>query len=566
MERLSEEQAKLLYAEGFADPAFFCRVFLASWFPLPMPWVHRGILALLTRQTDFLLRFGPEYWRDGEGEWTEAQLMKIVRHFVWRPDPDNPDGPVVPLFELIRDVEGKIVQINLSVSSRTLIIMPRGVSKTTLTNAANIRDICYQLTQFLVYLSETQTHSEMQLDNVKRQLESNALILSVFGVKEPARSDSKKWTQDFIETQDGIVVACRGRGGQVRGLNHNGIRPSKIVIDDVEDKESVKTAEQRNKAMSWLKADVEPALPQIEGKTSGFIVMLGTILDGEALLMKLQKDPEWIVVKFGAMDPDGDPLWPSYMTREKYARTKASFIRMGKLADFNREYDSSLRTEGENTKFPATSVRYEIQSRSDYVGVALVMDPAIGQKKDSDFCSFAVVGMNAKGRVHVFDCYMKQGMTPTEQVDKFFELVGLWRPTKKGIEAVAYQQALVHLVREEQFRKSKTLGSDAYFEIIPILHGRTAKIHRVEGVLSPRYTAGYITHQRRFLELEEQLLDWPNGKKDGPDAVAMALTLLDPYAAFALPEPEEADHGIDKLAKDQYQSLDVVLGNYRSAP
>jgi hypothetical protein len=55
-----------------------------------------------------------------------------------------------------------------------------------------------------------------------------------------------------------------------------------------------------------------------------------------------------------------------------------------------------------------------------------------------------------------------------------------------------------------------------------------------------------------------QLLDWPNGKKDYPDALAMAISLLDPYAAQAA-DPEK------DLADDDYEPLDKVL-NWRRAP
>ena len=60
---------------------------------------------------------------------------------------------------------------------------------------------------------------------------------------------------------------------------------------------------------------------------------------------------------------------------------------------------------------------------------------------------------------------------------------------------------------------------------------------RVEGVLAPRYRAGYITHQRFFKEIVDEAIDWPNGKKDHLDAVAMAINLLNP--GTTLPAPSD---------------------------
>jgi hypothetical protein len=58
------------------------------------------------------------------------------------------------------------------------------------------------------------------------------------------------------------------------------------------------------------------------------------------------------------------------------------------------------------------------------------------------------------------------------------------------------------------------------------------------GVLQGRYASGYITHDRNFPELETALQDWPNGKMDYPDAVAMAITLLGDFAGMSVMEDE----------------------------
>lgn len=557
---LTPDEALALTKECFADPGLFMRSFLGHWFPKPMPWVHRGMLAILLQKTDWLLNFGKEQWPEGEGYWDEKQLSKILRHFVYSLEPEDPLSPKFPLFEAERDDAGNITALHLRSTQRTLAIMPRGVSKTTILNGSNLYKILYKETEFLVYLSETATHAEMQLDNIKRELESNELMRAVFGNKKPERSASEHWSNWLIETTDGIVVVAKGRGGQVRGLNHKGKRPTDIVFDDVEDKESVATEPQRDKARTWMKADVEPALPQIA--KSGRIVGLGTVIHREGLLLTLAKDPEWITIRFGAKDPDGDMLWNEYMTSEQFDAKRKSFHRIGKLGDFNMEFQSTTKVDADGAKFPGP---FTIKARNfgEFPARALVLDPAIGQKKDSDYSAFAVVGMTNEGFIHVLDVYMQRGMHPREQIDKFFEMHFFYDCTLHGIEAVAYQKALIHLTREEMFRKGKEHGPKAYFEIAPILHGNTAKIPRVEGVMSPRYKAGFVTHQRYFPEYEEQLLDWPNGKKDGPDAVAMAVTLLDPFAAFAF---DPGDEDPDKLSKDQLPPLEKVFdGEWRSA-
>ena len=155
---------------------------------------------------------GEEKWPGGKGVWDEKQLEKIIKHFVWRSDPEDLTGPLVPLFSADRTASGRIGRLSLSISDRMLVIMPRGVSKTTLLNAHNIREILHHEISFLVYLSETVTHAEQQLENIKRALETNPLIQAVYGAKRPERSSVERWTQSLIETTDGVVIAAKGRG------------------------------------------------------------------------------------------------------------------------------------------------------------------------------------------------------------------------------------------------------------------------------------------------------------------------------------------------------------------
>jgi hypothetical protein len=155
-----------------------------------------------------------------------------------------------------------------------------------------------------------------------------------------------------------------------------------------------------------------------------------------------------------------------------------------------------------------------------------------------------VAGKRPNGTLHVLDMWSGKGVHPSEQVERFFEMHFRWMPDIHGVEAVAYQRALIGTIHEEMGRKAAIHGSKAFFEIIPILHGKTAKVPRIEGILAPRYRAGYITHQRYFPELVQEAVDWPNGKKDHMDATAMAIHLLNPVAFIGSPEDTSVLDGV----------------------
>lgn len=506
-----------LITEGFADPAFWCRTFLPHWFPSRMPWLHLGILAILTRRVDFLNKY--------------PDLDKILKYFVYKEDPKKSDSAMVPIFSIDNNI------IKMTLSRNTAIMMPRGFSKTTLVNAALLYLICYKESDFSLYISETKTHSETQIRNIKNEIERNELLISCFGSLQGAT-----WRNDLIKTTNGVTLGCAGRGGQIRGKNEEGNRPSRIILDDVEDEESISTPEQLLKTSDWFFRSVKPALPRM--RRDAQIIMLGTMLSADALLPSLLNDPDWTSIKFGAILPDGAPLWPEMMSLETISREKSSYQRLGKLNAFYLEYLSTARNQ-EEQKFPRRFFRYNSAPGPSMNAIAI--DPAISEKPGSDYAAIAVAGMQRNGKIIVLDMWAKVGATPREMVDEYFRLHKLYNCAKQGVESIAFQAALVHLLREEMFRKKHFMS-----EITPITHKRNNKILRVESILHPRFANGYIEFHHPFALLEEQLEDWPNGKKDLPDALAMVISLLDPFAAQAA-DPEK------DLAEDEYLPLEQVL-------
>lgn len=540
-DKLTEKERRAVAAKAYANPAYFARFFLSDKFCKPMPWLHRGILAILTRRTDFLLEFGEEEWGNEDtgyttGVWDERQLNKIVSHFV------NNEGK--PVFTIVRNEVGNIARLDMDVRKFNMTMIPRGFSKTTLVGLACILYwILYEECRFPLYVSEAGDHAKTQLRNLRDEIEFNERVIAIFGNIVPDRTDPQKWTDEFFQTTTGICCAARGRGGQVRGLNVKGQRPDRVVGDDIEDEESVSTDVQREKVKKWFFKSLKPVLPKMDKSAS--IYMLGTLLHHDSLLATLRKDPEWNSIVFGAVDNDGEAMWEDNMSLEDLEREKLSFARNGQLAEFYLEY-MSLAKDDDTAVFAQKAIYHRPYTKEECIARAIAIDPAISDKATADFCAFAVMGITDKGVLPLLDFYMERGMSPREQIDKYFELAIKWDCNKYGVEAIAYQAALIHLMREEMFRKKR------YFEIIKITHGKK-KDDRIRGILAPRYAAGYIPHSRPFPDYEAQLVDYPNGKIDGPDVVSMAVSLLDPYAAAA------ADPEVD-LGDDEYPDLDEVFG------
>lgn len=506
----------------FDDPVLFCRYYLEHMFPSPIPPVHRGLLAILTRKTDFLGVYGDVDW--------------IIENFVM-----EREGQTFPIFE-----RGSDGVIRMFLGTHTLVLLPRGFSKTTICGIADsLYDICYGLVQLAAYVSHAAPHAETQLENVKRELEANSRIIHDFGILKPERSSGLHWSVDLFETTNRCAMVARGAGAQIRGLNLQGIRPQKVKVDDVEDRESVSTEEQRKKFRIWGYGDLLPCLPALDPLAT--MLVIGTVLHPASLLMTWAGDPKFTVVRFGALDRAGKPLWPENMSFARLEAEKRSFARAGELPTYYLEYFNTVRAE-ETQIFQQRYFRYGPPDPAEGPLIwSVYCDPAISESKKADSSVVYAVGISLKsGRIYVPQPWAMRGAKPRDIIDAFFNYSKRYGALHHGIEANQYQAALIHLIRAEMFRKKH------YFEVLPVIHGsKTSKFTRIKGVLQPRYANGYIQHYVPIPELESQLLDFPTGVHDDhPDGLAGAIALLDPVAGAA--SNENADQVEDPVPTEDF--------------
>lgn len=532
---INESLLREAVIESAADPSYFCRFFLRKWFKSEMPWFHLGMLALITRKVGFLDKY-PEH---------HAMLMEYFQYL----DSSDPTGNrTLPIFSL--DGGGQML---MTLAPNNNFIIPRGFSKTTICNAGNLYNVLTDGSFFGAYVSNTLTHAQTQLGNIRFELEGNQLIRAAYGNIVPDRSDSERWTAGELQMLNGAILIARGRGSQIRGVLFRARRPNLILLDDVEDEESVSTDEQREKTRSWFYGGVAPAGNEMDGaepedQEELQIINLATLLDGDALAVTLSKDIEFNTVRFGARLRPGLMLWEYKMREATYERKRARYARLGRLAEFSREFDSTVRLTKDALFEHKNVTLYQPVVKSQLLDAAIAMDPAISDKPRSSHATIGLVGRGPSGLLWVLDCWGGVGKTPRELVDKYFELYDKWSfegyNLKAGIESQGYQAALLHLMREEMARKGR-------FFVIEGIVQRQDKKERINGILQPRYANGYMRHVRPFPELETQLQDFPNGKMDYPDVIAMALKLIGETAFSAA-----AGDDLEKLFGNEYPPLD----------
>ena len=110
------------------------------------------------------------------------------------------------------------------------------------------------------------------------------------------------------------------------------LRPGLIIIDDLEDSESVRSEEQRAKRKSWLFADVLNSIDR--SKKDWRIIVIGTLLHEDSILANLMEDRDWEHVHLALCNDRFESNWPDFMSNMEVLKLADSFRRQGLIDDF----------------------------------------------------------------------------------------------------------------------------------------------------------------------------------------------------------------------------------------
>jgi predicted phage terminase large subunit-like protein len=178
-----------------------------------------------------------------------------------------------------------------------------------------------QQKKFVLILCQTQAQAKQHMMNLRRELESNALLKNDLG---PFQEEHNEWgSSSLVFSNLNARITAVSSEQSIRGLRHNQYRPDLIVGDDLEDLASTKTREGRNKTYQWLTGEVVPA-----GDRDTRLVIVGNLLHEDSLMMRLKEDTEKGkikgVFKSYPLIENGKIIWSGkYPTMEDIAEEKS---------------------------------------------------------------------------------------------------------------------------------------------------------------------------------------------------------------------------------------------------
>ena len=461
------------------------------------------------------------------------------------------------------------------------IIAPRGIAKTTLVGVLGTihhlfldKDLA-NMKKVVVLISRTQTHAINVLQTIKNLFEYSQGFRALFGYWGQHRST--KWTNDMIDFKE-FAIVCRGAGQMVRGINIDGQRPTKIILDDPEDENNTKTGEAMKATFNWFMGSVVPSIDAQRGS----IQVIGTPLAENCLVFSLKEMENWETKHYSyLLNKDGDPvfeveagnwdqlesIWPDMksvpMLKEEHdalsTRGRASLFYQERLCWVTGDEDQLIKKE----YIKYWDGDYIFENGAGYIDVKKVegvelekpkrvainafmgVDPASSLLQSADFSVICVVGVDDELNRYVIEMFRKR-VSPMHLGQKILDLYHKYKPVRTKIENTGFQEMLREYVSSKGYIPGiahKTTDTSP----------RTSKSRRLEA-LQPMFAEGKVYIKEDMTDFENELLLFPRARHDDTlDGFYYAS--LKNYPATHSANPTKLTKGANKLAKIDWKTV-----------
>ncbi len=333
-----------------------------------------------------------------------------------------------------------------------------------------------QQKKFAVILSQTQRQARQHLINVKTELEKNIVLSRDLG---PFREERDDWGgYSLVISNHNARISAASNEQSIRGIRHLQSRPDVIIADDVEDLQSVRTQEGRNKTYNWFKGDVIPA-----GETNTKMIIVGNLLHEDSLLRRLQQEIKesklsGIYREFPLIDANNKPLWPDKFPTEKEIKKEKK--KVGNEIAWQREYMLTIIPESDriiqNEWIKYYDVLPEEKLDFEFRYAATGIDPAISEKETADYTAMVsakVFGYGENMQIYILPYPVNKRLSflkSTKRAEEISERLGNGRKTKLFVEDVGYQKAFIETLKREHYPAMgvPNLGRDKRARLITV--------------------------------------------------------------------------------------------------
>ncbi len=407
-------------------------------------------------------------------------------------------------------------------SLNKLIMLPRGSFKSTVTtNAYPLWLLWHNQDLRIMIDSETLGNAKLYLAGIKDMIENNGMLKLICSDEEGnyLLEPNKSIAGGFTEEQ--VILKCRKKLGLKEasifcaGVDNarTGMHPDVILMDDLVSERNVGTDAQIQK----VKDHYRFSLSLLEPK--GLHVIIGTRYHMADLYGELIEHKVFDTLIRPAVDSKGELYFPQRLAHERLNELKkaqGSYI-------FSCQYMLSPIDDSDAT-FKRDNIRYFHLANIEHniVRKYILVDLAISERETADYTVVLCVGETADKKLYVLE-YNRGHYLPNATINAIFNMYDKHKEKIKvvGIEAVAFQKAMLYLVKDEMRRRGVYMP-------LRELKADKDKVRRIRS-LQPLFECGDIYLNQGMVDLERELLEFPFSKHDDiVDALAYVLQVMRP--------------------------------------
>lgn len=405
-----------------------------------------------------------------------------------------------------------------SAQKNILVKAFRGGAKSTIGEDATALRACYGLFRNGLIIGSSSDRANDRLRAIKHELENNQYLNEMFG-----GLIGSTWNEDKIVMANGVCIQAVGRGQSLRGTKHLDVRPDYVMGDDMEDEESTASAEAIMKFKSWFMAVVLPALAP-----KRYIRVLGTPLAPGCFVDILSHMTGWQTMRYPAEFIDKGngartSMWRSRYPLEFLDEIKQGLTEAGTPHIYAQEYLMEVE-DATKKAFKEQQFKVVPTVRTWHPCIA-VFDPARTANARTSATTGHVVG-SWIGRKLVLWEADGQFLMPDQIISEIFRVEDTYRPAVIGVEEDGLNEFLKQPLRTEQVKRGIMLP------LQPLLAPKNISKLRFIEALQPYFAAGEVEFAQPMPVLQAQLLGFPTGRIDVPNALAYFLKMRPGQAIF----------------------------------
>jgi len=314
--------------------------------------------------------------------------------------------------------------------------------------------------KYALLVSQTQELSKQILTNIKQELSSNELLMRDFG---PFTEVADEWrANSFVIPQYNSRISAISQSESIRGLRHRQYRPDLVIIDDVEDLESVKTKEGRDKLWDWFTGEAMPI-----GDIGTKIVVVGNLLHEDSLMMRLKESiqlgrMDGVYREYPLIDAKGAIAWIG-----KYPTMKHIEIKRREVADdsaWYREYLLKFISDDHRIvqkSWPQYWTELPDFTRTPIRMIGIGTDMAISEKSSADktaLIPFVLTGFGDDLKVYILPYIINKRMNFTDAIKEIKKLSEQLQADFRRVPIVLIENVGFQVAVSQQLNIEKVLA------------------------------------------------------------------------------------------------------------